>query len=77
MDHHNSSNQQKKLLDVNDCSKSSWNQMEAWKGKTCSKNIYLTSRNGLHIKLFICNEIDFNTNDSCLGSWIWSRFEVL
>ncbi len=79
MDQSNSSNQQKNY----------WMQMIVqsqveikWKhgklqGKTCSKNIYLSSRNGLHIKLFICNKIDLNTNNSCLGSWIWSRFEIL
>jgi hypothetical protein len=50
------------------------NQVEIkWKhgklqGKTCSKNIYLSSKNGLHIKISICNKIDFNKNDSCLGS---------
>jgi hypothetical protein len=70
MDHHNSSNQQKNYW----MQKIVQSQVEIkWKhgklqGKTCSKNIYLSFRNGLHIKLFICNKIDFNKNHSCLGS---------
>ncbi len=63
MDHHNYSNQTKNywmqtIVQI---------QVEIkWKhgklqGKTCSENIYLSSRDGFHIKLFICNKNDFHT----------------